>query len=257
MRRRFGPGAIALTAILPAALLAGAVTAGRAAAQQARGGAAESTGQRVYRESCVRCHGPDGRGIPGVYPALAGDPFVTAAEEPAIQVVLVGRAPAPDVPQMPRYRDLLSDAEVAAVVSYIRSSWGNDAGPVSAGTVASVRERVAAEPEDGGEVDRAGGWRERGERLFADYCAACHERRGRGVEDIFPALAGNAVVTSAPEPLIYTVLHGRGGMPAFAGALGAEELADVLSYIRTSWGNDASLVAPETVSGVPEPEEEY
>lgn len=246
-----GPAAAALTAFLLAA------GAGRGSAQ-ARAARPDSAGRRVYQENCARCHGPDGQGIPGVYPALAGDPFVTAAEELAIQVVLAGRAPAPDVPQMPSYRRLLSDREVAAVVSYIRSAWSNDAGPVDAARVASVRDEVAGGREEAEtSVELPEGWRRDGERLFRDYCVACHQEGGKGIEDIFPALAGNPVVTSAPEPLIYTVLHGRGGMPSFARALSDEELAHLLSYIRTSWSNDASLVSPEMVSGVPEPEESF
>lgn len=252
MSGRTGPTAAAL-----AALLFAVGGAGGAAAQDRSPAGPDELGRRVYAESCARCHGADGRGIAGVYPALAGDPFVTAAEEPAVRVVLAGRAPAPDVPQMPRFDDLLSDEEIAAVVSYVRSAWGNDAGPVGAGRVAALRERVSQETPAGERVELPSGWRAEGERLVEANCLACHQQRGRGAEGIIPALAGNPVVTSAPEPLVHTVLNGRGGMPMFGPVLSDEELAYVLSYIRTSWGNDASPISPAMVSALPRPVEDH
>lgn len=260
-RDRSGPGnrpirgrAVADAVALAAALLlaAGGVRGVMAQTSSSGSPGAQALGRSVYEASCASCHGTAGEGLPGVYPPLANDPFLTASEELPVRVVLEGRAPAPDVPQMPSFGRLLSDREVAAVVSYVRSRWGNDAGPVSAGTVASLRARLKGET-GGGSVEMPDGWRREGEALYRDYCAACHQPRGEGVDDVFPPLAGNPVVTSAAPPLVHLLLNGRGGMPAFARELDDDELAFVLSYIRTSWGNGAPPIDPETVRSVPHP----
>jgi len=102
-------------------------------------------------------------------------------------------------------------------------------------------------------------WAALGEQVFGNKCAACHQLTGQGLPGVFPPLKGSAVVNSAdPTEHIRTVLHGLSGksiggvsygtpMPAFADQLNDEEVAAVLSYERTSWGNHASVVKPEDV----------
>lgn len=85
---------------------------------------------------------------------------------------------------------------------------------------------------------------------FASACSACHQPTGMGIPGAFPALAGNAFVQGPAGPVIATVLNGRGGMPAFKGDLDDAALSGVLSYIRTAWGNKASLVEPADVAAV-------
>lgn len=107
-------------------------------------------GEKVYGQRCADCHGADGRGVPGVYPPLAGNASVT---EPtginAIRVVLLGgfapsTAANPRPYSMPPYAQQLDDDEVASVASYIRQAWGNRAGAVSPQDVARYRHT----PED-------------------------------------------------------------------------------------------------------------
>lgn len=88
-----------------------------------------------------------------------------------------------------------------------------------------------------------------GAQIYATNCAACHQGEGEGVEGVFPPLAGNDFVTGDPEPVIATVMHGRGGMPSFA-SLSDEEIAAVITHERTSWGNDADAVTREMVEPV-------
>jgi mono/diheme cytochrome c family protein len=84
---------------------------------------------------------------------------------------------------------------------------------------------------------------EQGAQLFADYCAACHQGNGQGIEGAYPALAGNPdVAIEDPQPVIQVVLTGRGGMPRFMEILSNEEVAAILSYVRTSWNNNATPV---------------
>ena len=93
-------------------------------------------GEKVYGQRCADCHGEQGQGAPGAYPALAGNRAVTqvAAANPVLSVLGGGFAPAtagnPQPFGMPPYRTLLNDAEIAAVVTYLRQSWGNRASPV-------------------------------------------------------------------------------------------------------------------------------
>jgi mono/diheme cytochrome c family protein len=94
-------------------------------------------GKALYEQHCVDCHGSDGKGKAGAYPPLAGNRALTM-DEPvnAIRVVLnggfaPGTAGNPRPYGMPPYGPVLSDAEVAAVVTYLRASWGNAARAVS------------------------------------------------------------------------------------------------------------------------------
>ena len=92
-----------------------------------------SKGQALFKENCSVCHKVTGLGVPGSFPALAGNRFLTRDGATIAKVVLNGRG------GMPSFRDDLSDAEISTVISYIRSSWGNKAPPVPATVVAGAR----------------------------------------------------------------------------------------------------------------------
>jgi len=82
-----------------------------------------------------------------------------------------------------------------------------------------------------------------GRDIYLNHCSHCHQANGQGYGQVFPNLAGNPVVNlDTPEPTIEIVLHGRGGMPGFIDSLTGEERAEVISYIRNSWGNHASTI---------------
>jgi mono/diheme cytochrome c family protein len=94
----------------------------------------------------------------------------------------------------------------------------------------------------------------RGAQLYLDNCAACHRPDGKGYEGVFPALAGNQVVLAAPaNSVIRIVLQGmqtartastpaQFSMPSFAQRLSDQEVADVATFVRSSWGNRAPAV---------------
>jgi cytochrome c oxidase cbb3-type subunit 2 len=103
-----------------------------------------AAGAQVYATRCASCHQPTGAGFPGAFPPLAGDSVVNGPAAEQLEVVLnglhgrtikgVGYAAA-----MPAWGAMLSDAEIAAVVTYERSSWGNHGTPVTAQNVAAAR----------------------------------------------------------------------------------------------------------------------
>ncbi len=95
----------------------------------------ENTGQTLYAESCQDCHMADGKGAAGAgrYPALAGNPKLEVSGYP-LTVVLHG------LDGMPPIGRMMSDAQVAAVVNYVRTHFGNNySDPVTAEDVASAR----------------------------------------------------------------------------------------------------------------------
>lgn len=93
--------------------------------------------------------------------------------------------------------------------------------------------------------------RERGEKVFAANCVACHQANGKGVPGAFPALDGSKVVLGKPQPQIDVVLRGRPGtaMAPFR-QLSDVELAAVITYTRNAWGNKAQdkVVQPSAVT---------
>jgi len=105
-------------------------------------------GEAIFVDTCAACHTRAGSGVEHLFPKLAGN-VVTTQDDPAslIRIVIAGgRAAATDArptsPAMPSLGFRLNDEQVAAVVTYVRNSWGNAALPVSADTVRALRARV-------------------------------------------------------------------------------------------------------------------
>jgi len=87
----------------------------------------------------------------------------------------------------------------------------------------------------------------RGKLLYLNTCSRCHQPDGDGYDQVYPNLAGNPIVRGDDAgPVIDIVLHGRGGMPSF-GARPPEELAEIITYVRHAWGNEAGPVTPTQV----------
>jgi cytochrome c oxidase subunit II len=85
-----------------------------------------SRGQEVYTNFCASCHMPGGEGIPGVFPAITGGALSTGPVPGHIDVVVTG------VPgtAMPAFGPMLSDADIAAVITFERNALGNDTGDI-------------------------------------------------------------------------------------------------------------------------------
>ena len=112
-----------------------------------------SPGALGYVAQCAPCHRLNGQGTARLFPALAGN-AVVATDNPSslIQITLAGGAMAatpadntrPSMPELSR----LEDHAVADILSFVRSSWGNKASPVSASDVAAMRDAIARKPLD-------------------------------------------------------------------------------------------------------------
>ncbi|MGH7728829.1 MAG: cytochrome b N-terminal domain-containing protein [Vulcanimicrobiaceae bacterium] len=106
--------------------------------------AAKAHAAQLFSTNCASCHGATGMGQPGVFPPLAGNAYETGDPNAVIHTVLYGRHEKITVngktydAQMPPWKGSLSDADLAAVISYVRSSWGNNAGPVTEAQVAKL-----------------------------------------------------------------------------------------------------------------------
>src|SRR5271167_1306235 len=110
-----------------------------------KNGDVSKPGARIYLDNCAACHRPDGMGYERVFPRLAGNPVVQAENaQSVVSIVLEGSktprtARTPAQFTMPHFAWRLSDKEVADVVNFIRTSWGNSALPVSSAEVAETR----------------------------------------------------------------------------------------------------------------------
>jgi mono/diheme cytochrome c family protein len=100
-----------------------------------------------------------------------------------------------------------------------------------------------------------------GKGVYDRTCVACHQANGLGVPGQYPPLAGSEWVTGSEERAIRIVIHGLNGpikvgdkefnnVMAPLGSLRDDQIANVLSYVRATWGNAAPVVKAETVTKV-------
>ncbi len=108
-----------------------------------------TAGGAIYADECSACHGMDGKGVPYLFPSLAGSPNVRSVDPVSLTRVLiegarsVATANEPTGPGMPSFAWKLSDDQVGAVLTYIRNSWGASASPVDPRQVEQARARAA------------------------------------------------------------------------------------------------------------------
>lgn len=101
-----------------------------------------------------------------------------------------------------------------------------------------------------------------GAEIYMTRCMSCHQANGAGVPGVFPPLSGSEWVTEDKGRLIRIILNGvtgemevdgdtyNGAMPPWGSFLDDEDMAALLTYIRTSWDNEASEITPEEVQKV-------
>ncbi|MFN7835134.1 MAG: c-type cytochrome [Burkholderiaceae bacterium] len=109
------------------------------------GAATSADGAQIFGAKCAACHQATGLGVPGVFPPLAGSEWVVGSDKQLTQILLHGVAGEIVVKgntykgAMPSFKTL-SDAEIAAVASYIRTQWGNVAVALTPQLVTEQRE---------------------------------------------------------------------------------------------------------------------
>jgi len=180
-------------------------------------------GRALYETHCVACHQFDGEG--GIGLPLAGDKLEDVSDDYLRKSIRLGRPGR----VMPAYQRL-SDAQVDAIIRYLRERSGAEAMVFGDATVA-------------GDVVN-------GARIYAEYCLKCHGEDGKGEGEgtgvtlsrdrsflVMPASISNpGFLASAPDELIHhsvTVGRKSSGMPAFGrGKLSPEEINDVVAYVR-------------------------
>ncbi|AGP45635.1 Alcohol dehydrogenase cytochrome c subunit precursor [Serratia plymuthica] len=167
----------------------------------------------------------------------------------------------------------MSQEEVAALLKTGRSRHAAVAGPMSEvvthstqyltdgdlNAIATYLHSLAAEkPPAEKAVAPVAGSQQAGQRTYAMYCSTCHGNKGEGSDNTIPALAGNATVT-ADNPLtaLRVLLEGAQtpitqqataiAMPGYGWALNDRQAADLMSYLRGSWGNQAGAVTAQQV----------
>ena len=120
-------------------------SASASASAAARNPASASDGGAIYVANCSSCHQTNGEGVAGAFPPLSGNPVVTGNPTAVIAIIrngLDGRIVVNGQAYsgiMPQWGGVLSDEQIASVVTYIRGSWQNRAAGISAADVHSVK----------------------------------------------------------------------------------------------------------------------
>ena len=127
------------------AAVCAAASIGEPALGQVQAGYDAAKGRDLYIDHCSACHQVSGEGLPGVFPPLKGSGVVNKDDATKhIRAILDGMAGARAggvvyASAMPPFAGMLSDAEIAGIIDYERSAWGNHGNPVTAAQVAAER----------------------------------------------------------------------------------------------------------------------
>lgn len=145
----------------------------------------------------------------------------------------------------------LSAPDLRAMADYLKALPGAKANPEPAAPAQAVARTADAQ----GNTEKAA-------KLYEQHCAQCHGDKGQGVANAYPPLAGNRAVTmTSTANLVQIVLNGGFtpatagnprpfGMPPFVLVLNDSEVAEVITHLRTSWGNQASSVTALDVNRI-------
>lgn len=115
--------------------------------------------------------------------------------------------------------------------------------------VDTKKKEMAAKADDPSKVWTVDELKQRGEKVYAANCVACHQASGKGVPGAFPALEGSLIVNGAKAGQVGILLNGKNAMPSWKSTLSDTEIAAVITYTRNSWSNKAAenIVQPAEV----------
>jgi cytochrome c oxidase subunit 2 len=102
--------------------------------------------------------------------------------------------------------------------------------------VEEKKKEMAALADDPSKVYTLAEQMDRGAKVYASNCAACHQANGKGAGS-FPALDGSKVVLGPKEANFQIMLNGKGAMPKWGGVISDGDIAAVITYTRNAWGN--------------------
>ncbi len=165
-------------------------------------------GEAIWQDACSACHGIDAQGVPRYFPTLKGNPNLQQSDPTTVlHFILAGtrRTPtdaAPTPLSMPAFGWKLSDAQVAAVATYARNSWGNAAPAVSASAVADLRKELAKDARAPGPTARAPSeaLRHPGPRTWAPAGTDSRDNgTPRAGQPAAPAAPAAAAASAAPQ----------------------------------------------------------
>jgi mono/diheme cytochrome c family protein len=202
-------------------------------------------GKAIY-SNCQPCHQASGLGVAGQFPPLVGIDYVIGSEKRLVSILLKGLGGPVTVGgttyngAMPAWEKALSDRKIAAVASYVRSTWGNAAPEITEAKVAALKKQLAdrsapwteaelqaipadavievagesAAPAAGGAPAAAAAAPtaavdlDAGKAQYMAICVACHQPTGLGLFPVFPPLMNSEYVSGNPERLIAIILNG-------------------------------------------------
>ena len=102
--------------------------------------------------------------------------------------------------------------------------------------VEQKKKEMSATSDDPSKVYALDEQKERGAKVYASNCAACHQPNGKGA-GAFPALDGSKMVLGPKDPMFNILINGKGAMPKWAGVISDGDIAAVMTYTRNAWGN--------------------
>jgi mono/diheme cytochrome c family protein len=254
-------------------------------------GAPREPGAALYGTYCQGCHLPSGEGIRGIYPPLVGTDWVAGDEARLIRLTLDGVTGPMEVEGVvydhtKAPHSFLTDAQLAALLTYVRAEYGPGAGPITAAQVAQIR---AADESDGlwsaPVLERTLGFPDAapesaptrdtlaslslvedraladGEVVYKRVCSACHQVDGGGVAGLYPPLLAGGWVSGSEARLVRLVLHGMMGAHEVGGVeyqgimppqayLSDAEISAVLTYVRDRFGEGAPPVETDLVARI-------
>jgi cytochrome c oxidase subunit 2 len=214
-----------------------------------------SKGESIYVKNCSTCHLPDGKGVPGAFPALSGSAVVKGDINAQANLIINGKG------GMPAFGKMLKADELAQVITYTRNALGNTVGDeIQPKAIQDLLPNKSAAPKAEAKAAPAPAKIEPiadvtkeelvtiGKSVYADNCASCHQPEGQGMAPMFPALSGSAVVKGDINAQVNLMLNGKGMMPAFGHSLNAKDFAAVVTFTRNSLGNSVNdVIQPSAI----------